>query len=73
MALEEENQTPSRILRLREVLMKVGLGRASIYRAIAAGTFPKPLALGERARGWLESAINQWVASRTTANRNQSN
>jgi prophage regulatory protein len=61
-----ENQS---VLRLRDVTRRVGLQRASIYRGIAKGTFPKPIALGIRARGWLESEINAWIASRTVATR----
>lgn len=32
---------------------------------IAEGTFPKPIQLGKRAVGWPESAIAEWLESRT--------
>jgi prophage regulatory protein len=53
-----------RILRLPEVMQRVGLKHASIYAAIAAGTFPKPIPLGERAVGWLEHEVDQWLKAR---------
>ena len=55
---------PARILRLPEVMARVGLKRASIYQHMAAGTFPKQIALGIRAVGWLESEIDAWLTVR---------
>jgi len=34
-----------RILRLKDVIEKTGLARATVYKYIAAGTFPKPIPL----------------------------
>ncbi len=58
---------PARILRLPEVIIRVGLRRASIYQHMAAGSFPKQIALGIRAVGWLESEIDEWLAVRINA------
>ena len=55
---------PVRILRLPEVMTRVGLKRASIYQHMAAGAFPKQIALGVRAVGWLESEIDTWLSDR---------
>ncbi len=38
-----------------------GIGRSSIYKFIAAGTFPKPVPLGDRAVGWVKSEIEDWI------------
>lgn len=57
----------TRILRLPDVMDRVGLRRASIYQHMASGTFPKPIALGIRARGWLEHEIDAWIAVRVQA------
>lgn len=35
--------------------------------AMKAGTFPKPIPLGPKARGWLVSELNQWIEQRTAA------
>ncbi len=58
------------ILRLPSVRSRVGYSRSSIYSFVAKGKFPKPLRLGPRAIGWLESDIELWIASRVEDNRN---
>ena len=56
-----------RVLKLPEVAERTGKKRSSIYRDIAAGSFPPPVKLGERASGWLEHEINAWIAERIAA------
>ena len=56
-------QRPLRLLRLSEVLARVGLGRSSIYNRIRAETFPKPVDLGG-AVAWVEAEIDAWIAER---------
>lgn len=52
----------TQILRLPEVKARTGLSRTSIYLKIKAGEFPRPVSLGTRAVGWLDTAIDEWVA-----------
>jgi prophage regulatory protein len=61
---EERAPAPIRILRLPEVINRVGLKRASIYDAIARGSFPKQIVLSNRAVGWVEQEIEAWLAAR---------
>lgn len=56
-----------RIFRLPDVLALVGLSKPSIYRQMAAGTFPKAIKLGDRAVGWRASTIQDWMDSREVA------
>ncbi|MGB9152141.1 MAG: AlpA family transcriptional regulator [Alphaproteobacteria bacterium] len=60
-------QTSIRILRLTEVIDRVGLCRASIYQYIATGSFPKQIVLGQRSVGWLEHEIDTWLSVRVAA------
>ncbi len=53
-----------RFLRLPEVQQRTGLKRSTIYIKLAAGTFPKPVKLGERGIGWVSKEIDQWIAER---------
>ena len=53
-----------RIIRLNEVINRTGLGKTSLYKFIKAKTFPKPIALGERAVGWVEAEVDQWITAR---------
>lgn len=49
------------ILRLPEVKTRTGLSRSSIYLRVRRGNFPKPIALGGRAVGWVEAEIEDWL------------
>ncbi len=49
------------ILRLTAVKNRTGLARSTIYFKVSQGTFPKPISLGARAVGWLDSEIDGWL------------
>lgn len=55
------------ILRIKSCETKTGLSRSSIWKRVKAGTFPAPLELGPKARGWRESDIENWLQSRPVA------
>ncbi|WP_083224614.1 helix-turn-helix transcriptional regulator [Sphingomonas panacis] len=60
-----ETDPPDRILRLKTVLDRTGLSRATLYRKVQAGTFPKQIRIALRCTGWRESAVNDWVRNPT--------
>lgn len=66
-----EPKQPVRILRLPEVMNRVGLKRAAIYLYVKQGQFPKQVNLGIRAVGWLEHEVDAWVAARIEVTRRQ--
>lgn len=51
-------------LRRKQVETRTGLSRSTIYQYIKDGIFPKPIPLGPRAVGWLESEVSAWIAGR---------
>ena len=53
-----------KLLRLAEVQRRVPYSRSTIYLKISSGDFPPPINLGARAVAWLESDIDEWIASR---------
>ncbi len=55
------------LLRLREVCRRTCKSRTEIYRRIAAGDFPPPVKLGERASAWPEHEVTAWIADRIAA------
>lgn len=57
----------SMILRRPLVEQKTGLGRSFIYSEMAAGRFPRPVPLGPKAVGWIESEIDDWISQRIAA------
>lgn len=52
------------VLRLSSVKKRTGLSRSTLYLRVAAGSFPKPINLGGRAVGWIESEVADWIAAR---------
>ena len=53
-----------RIIRRPRVREITGLGDSSLYERMAAGTFPRPVPLGGRAVGWIESEVEEWIDAR---------
>ncbi len=52
------------ILRINEVVARVHISRATIYRLIGKGQFPKPVSIGNRAKGWIKSDVDSWFRAR---------
>ena len=54
----------ARIIRIPEVLDRVGVGRSTLYEWMAKGDFPASIPLGERSVGFLESDVDEWIEAR---------
>ena len=52
---------PPRLLRLPEVMDRVGLRRSAIYQRMSEGRFPKSRSLGAKCAVWVEAEINDWI------------
>jgi len=59
------------LLRLPQAIKRTGLSRSSIYLAINAGTFPKPIKLSERCIAFIESEIDEWIEVRIIQSRSE--
>jgi len=57
----------TQILRMREVIQRIGLSRSTIYKLMENNDFPKPMKLGAQAIGWRDTDIEQWIANRPIA------
>lgn len=55
---------PYKILRRKQVEELTGLSRSTIYALMAEDDFPKPIQLGPRSVGWLESDLTDWINGR---------
>jgi prophage regulatory protein len=51
-----------KLIKLPQVMQITTLSRATVYRLIAKGEFPKQIKLGPRSSGWLESEIDSWIS-----------
>lgn len=63
----ETSVQPRRVMRLHEVMARTGLGRATVYRLIAAGEFPRQLRLSRAGSGWLSDEVDAWIDARAAA------
>ena len=54
------------LLRRKEVERIAGISRASIYRLIKAGKFPRPVSIGTGSVRWKQSDVIAWQQSLTT-------
>lgn len=61
-----------RLLRLPDVMVRVGLRRTALYSMVAAGTFPQPVRLGARCSAWSESEVVDWIRARLAARKQPS-
>ena len=52
------------VIKIAEVSYQTGLSRATIYREIKAGNFPKQLQLSPQRVGWLQCEIDAWKSAR---------
>lgn len=60
-----------RILRLPEVKEITGLSGSTIYAWVTEGKFPKPINLGNRSVGWLQSEVVAWIKNRIRLSRSE--
>ncbi|MCK2097568.1 helix-turn-helix transcriptional regulator [Thauera aromatica] len=75
-------KTAPTILRRNQVEARTGLSRSSIYAKMRPNpkrpgdfdpTFPKPIAVGARAVGWIEHEIDAWLSAQIEKSRAQAN
>ena len=56
--------SPSRLIRLPEVIARCGVGRTTIYEMISRVEFPAPVKIGPRASAWPQHEIERWIEDR---------
>lgn len=76
--MAEKVQTALTILRRKQVESRTGLSRSSIYARLRHNpkrpgdydpSFPKPVSVGAKAVGWIESEIEAWIAAQIEKSR----
>jgi len=68
--MSPKKPSTNRLLRIRDVQDETGLSRASIYRRIHIGLFPKCVNLGVRAVGWPAAEVEALNAARIAGKSN---
>jgi len=51
------------LLRLPQLEKVVGMKRTTIYKRMAAGTFPRPVRLGANSVAWKSGTVQEWIDS----------
>jgi len=54
-------KSDERLLRIKEVLKRVPIGKSSWWKGVKDGRYPKPVKLGTRTTCWRESDINDLI------------
>jgi len=53
-----------RLIRLPEVMDRVGMSRSTIYLYIQRGLFPSPVKIGGRSVAWNSEEIDSWIQAK---------
>lgn len=79
MATQTNQPTqPLTIIRRKQVEARTGLSRSTIYSKLKPNpkrpgdydeTFPRPISLGDKAIGWVEGEVENWIASQIKKSR----
>ena len=71
-------QSALTIIRRKQVEARTGLSRSSIYARLRHNpkrpgdydpTFPKPVAVGAKAVGWIEAEVEAWISAQIQKSR----
>lgn len=58
--MNDNNQTPRKMLNLKQVLAIVPFSRSTIYREMEEGRFPKAREIAPRRIAWYEDDLTAW-------------
>lgn len=66
--MEHQVQSEKRLIRMEQVAGMIGMCKSSIYKMLRAGSdFPKPVQIGPRAVGFVQSEVEAWIQDRIDA------
>ena len=52
----------TRLMRLPEVIERLGVGRSTLYRLVAEDpTFPRPVKVGRKVIAWRSDLLEEWI------------
>jgi predicted DNA-binding transcriptional regulator AlpA len=48
-------------IRQKQLLLQLPFSAPTLWRKVKAGTFPKPVKLGQNITAWRVEEVNQWI------------
>ena len=52
----------TRLMRLPQVIERLGVGRSTLYRLVADDpTFPRPVKVGRKVVAWRSDLLEEWI------------
>ena len=64
--MKNEKQPPNRMIRKSELLERIAVSDATIWRWEKEGKFPKRVWIGKNSVAWLENEIDAWFAEKAS-------
>ena len=55
------NKNNVRLIRIQEVMNKVGIARSTVWYMVKKGKLPRPRKLSPRVTVWVESEIDEYI------------
>lgn len=55
----------NRIVRPKELSQLLGISKVTLWRMEKEGKLPARIKISDRAVGWTESSINEWIKNKT--------
>ncbi len=62
---------PLRLIRIDQVMSKIGMKQSWLYLVVNEGQFPKYISFGQRVVAWVESNITKYLDGQVDASRKQ--
>jgi prophage regulatory protein len=53
-----------KLLRVPQVLDRLGCSRSTLYKMVRKGQFPQQMKIGEKISAWPEAQVERWLADR---------
>lgn len=57
----DRSDAPITFLDAPATCARIGLSRATLYRLVESGDFPKPVRLSSGRRAWVEAEVTAWM------------
>lgn len=61
-----QTDLPAKFLSVRQVMAITSLSKPTIYKLMAAGSFPKPIRISPNRVAWSDATLAAWIAAKAS-------